>query len=434
MSLLPCFSKILERLVFNRCLDYITTHEILNEKQFGFRPKHSTYMAIAQLVDKVNTAVEKDETSIGIFLDLSKAFDTIDHKILLHKLEHYGFRGVVLDWFKNYLSKRKQFVSYNECISDQRDIACGVPQGSILGPLLFILYVNDITNTSNVLDFILFADDTTILYSDKNITNCLHLINEELKEVSNWFKANKLSVNATKTNFMILGTNYMTSVKAPNDFDIVLNDTKLERVKSTKFLGVLIDENLTWKNHIDCISKTISRNIGVMNKLKHYIPNRILHTLYCTLVLPYLNYSIIIWGDTCKSYLDKLIKLQKWAIRTVSNSHYRSHSGPLFAKNNLLNITDMYTLELGVFMYKFSIDDLPMAFRDYFTERSNIHKYQTRHSDHYNLTRNKKSFSDHCIRTSGPILWNSLPKTLKQCKTVKHFRNTLKSDLIQKYE
>ena len=165
----------------------------------------------------------------------------------------------------------------------------------------------------NVLDFILFADDTTILYSHKDINSKIELINKELDEVTNWFKANKLSVNASKTNFMIMGTPHMTSTKAREDLHVLLDNTVtvLERVKFTKFLGVLIDECLTWKNHIDCISKTISRNIGVMNKLKHYIPYRILHTLYCTLILPYLSYGILIWGNTYKSYLDKLVKLQK---------------------------------------------------------------------------------------------------------------------------
>ena len=129
VSLLPCFSKILERLVFNRCVEYIDAHEILNEKQFGFRPNHSTYMAIVQLVDKVTNAVEQNETTMGIFLDLSKAFDTIDHNILLYKLEHYGFRGIVLDWFKNYLINRKQFVSFDTSESEQQNIVCGVPQG-----------------------------------------------------------------------------------------------------------------------------------------------------------------------------------------------------------------------------------------------------------------------------------------------------------------
>ena len=140
---------------------------------------------------------------------------------------------------------------------------------------------------------------------------------------------------------MILGTPHMTSVKVRKDLNVSLNNTTLERVRFTKFLGVLIDECLTWKQHIDCVSKTISRNIGVMNKLKYSIPGRILHTLYCTLITPYLNYGILIWGSTCKSYLDKLIKLQKWAVRTITNSQYRSHTGPLFAKSNLLNVTDM---------------------------------------------------------------------------------------------
>ena len=296
------------------------------------------------------------------------------------------------------------------------------------------ILISYIKCTSNVLDFILFADDTTILYSHKDLSSKIDVVNEELEEVSNWFKANKLSVNASKINFMILGTPKMTSTKTHQDFNITLNDTLLERVKFTKFLGVLIDECLTWKNHIDCISKTISRNIGVMNKLKYAIPGRILKTLYCTLIQPYLSYGILIWGSTCKSYLDKLVKLQKWAIRTVCSSHYRSHTGHLFAKYNFLTVTDLYTLELGVFMYRFSISDLPVAFKEYFKKRSEIHNYPTRHVNDLNLTNNKKFFSDHSIRTKGPILWNSLSKTLKESKTIRYFRNQFKQKLIQTYE
>ena len=324
-------------------------------------------------------------------------------------------------------------IFFNSCESELKDIICGVPQGSILGPLLFILYVNDITNTSNVLDFILFADDTTILYSHKNIESQIELVNEELEEVSNWFKANKLSVNASKTNFMILGTPHMTSNIEKERLNVILDDTLLERVKHTKFLGLLIDECLTWKTHIDCVSKTISRNIGIMNKLKHFIPNCILHTLYCTLILPYLNYGILIWGNTCKSYLNKLIKLQKWAIRTISNSHYRSHTAPIFAKYNVLNVNDMYTLELGTFMFRYSVNDLPSSFDGYFAKRSDIHNYSTRHGNDFNLTKNKKTFSDHAVRSSGPRLWNSLDNEIKTSKSVKHFRKQYKHKLISIY-
>ena len=161
---MPCLSKLLERLVFNRSIEFIDNNNLLNEKQFGFRAKHSTYMAIMQLVDQINNAVEQNKTTLGIYLDLSKAFDTTDHNILLYKLEYYGFRGVVRDWFKNYLNNRKQYVSYNGNTSDLQTIFSGFPQGSILGPLLFIFYIDDLMNISDILDFVLFADDTNFVF------------------------------------------------------------------------------------------------------------------------------------------------------------------------------------------------------------------------------------------------------------------------------
>jgi len=359
VSVLPCFSKILERLIFNRSINYIDKYDILNKKQFGFRSNHSTYMAILDLLDTISNSVENNETTIGIFLDLSKEFDTIDHKILLTKLEYYGFRGIVLEWFHSYLSNRKQYVCLNSCKSNMRNILCGVPQGSILGPLLFLLYVNDIVNVSTILKFVLFADDTTITYSHKNIDSQYGIINEELKKVSNWFKVNKLSVNATKTNFMLLGTYQKTN--CVHDGNIILNDIKLERVKQTKFLGIQIDENLTWKNQIDNISKNISRGIGILYKLKHFVPEKILFSLYCTLILPYINYCILAWGNAAKKYMEKIFKLQKKALRIISDSEYRSHSSPLFKKYKQLNVYDIYDVELHTFMYKHFHRQLPGA-------------------------------------------------------------------------
>ena len=245
VSVLPCLSKILERLVYNRCYEFICKHNILYKKQYGFRQKHSTYMAVLDVINDLTKTIDDGMFNVGIFMDLSKAFDTIDHTILLHKLYNYGFRGVSHNWFSNYLSNRKQYVSYNGTASPKVNTSCGVPQGSILGPLLFILYMNDIQHTSKLLSFTLFADDTTILYSHKNLTSLCDTLNVELREVCNWFKANKLSLNAKKTNLMYLGTSHQTRNIDDSNNCIYLDGVKLDRVHEAKFLGLLIDENIT---------------------------------------------------------------------------------------------------------------------------------------------------------------------------------------------
>ena len=282
-----------------------------------------------------------------------------------------------------------------------------------------------------MLQFILFADDTTILFSDKDISNKADLINMELKEVTNWFKTNKLSVNASKTNFMIMGTTHQTS-KPENSIKVILDNVELSRVNKTKFLGVLIDENLTWKDHIDAISKTMSRNVGMINKLKHFVPKRILLSLYYTLVMPYLNYGILAWGNLCKTYLNKLLKLQKRAVRHICKTSFRHSSIPLLTCRDLhiLNVYNMYNLELGVFMYKYSTDDLPTIFNGYFSNRSQIYNRDTRNKANYNLRKNRTNFASKGVKTAGPGFWNSLPKEIKLSLNVKAFRKQLKDNIF----
>ena len=432
VSILPCFSKILERIIFNRCLSFIEKYEILNDCQFGFRTGYSTEMAITDLVDKVYKAVDQNETTLGIYLDLSKAFDTINHDVLLYKLEHYGFRGISLEWFKSYLSDRTQYVYYNSYKSCIKNATCGVPQGSILGPLLFILYVNDIINTSTILNFVLFADDTTILYSHKDLDSKIGMINNELQKVTDWFKANKLSINVDKTNFMIMGTPQKT-FKFKNDISVLLDGRCLSRVNKTKFLGIIIDENLSFKYHVEAISNTISRNIGILNKLKYFVPKRILKCIYCSIISPFLSYGILAWGNTHTIYLKRLLKLQKRAVRNITLSDFRDHSAPLFKDLKFLRVTDIYLLNLGIFMYKHSMGILPKIFLSYFTKRHDYHNYMTRNIDDYQLIKNNTKFSSKGVRSAGPDHWNKLNSDVKKSKTLNTFKIKLKETTIMTY-
>ena len=169
ISVFPCFSKILEKLMYNRLLKYLDQNNIFFPSQYGFRRKHSTNIATIELITKISEAIDNNEYTLGVFLDLAKAFDTVNHEILLRKLDHYGIRGIVNEWFKNYLTERKQIVKYKSEQSESLTITCGVPQGSVLGPLLFLIYMNDISRCSKKLSFILFADDTNLFYSHKNV-------------------------------------------------------------------------------------------------------------------------------------------------------------------------------------------------------------------------------------------------------------------------
>ena len=201
ISILPQFSKILEKVFLNRLIIYIEKQQILVKNQFGVRQKHSTENALVTLIENISDALDNNDFSIAIFLDLKKVFDTINHDILLDKMFFYGVRGIVFDWVKNYLSNRKQYMFYDGEDSVKQPIKCGVPQGSILGPILFILYINDLCFTSEKLKYILFADDTNLLYSNSNLNDLTKIMNTELCTIFRWFKVNKLSLNINKTNF-----------------------------------------------------------------------------------------------------------------------------------------------------------------------------------------------------------------------------------------
>ena len=221
VSILSQFSKILEKVFHNRLMSFINDKQILNNSQFGFRKNISTALAIIELVEEIITAIVEGKNTVGVFIDLKKAFDTVDHNILAKKLEHYGIRGLAKDWVCSYLENRRQYVCTNDSNSECLDVKCGVPQGSILGPALFILYVIDMCNVSKSLKYILFADDTNLFYAGKDLNEVCELVSRELNILHMWFQVNKLSLNVAKTNFMIFGNkryeeNYMVCINGMN--------------------------------------------------------------------------------------------------------------------------------------------------------------------------------------------------------------------------
>ena len=403
ISLLPIISKVLEKVVFLQVYDYFVENKLLYDSQYGFRKLHSTEYAALEFTDKIVTNLDQGKLPLAIFLDLSKAFDTIDHSILIHKLNYYGIQGTALNWFTSYLHDRKQYVQFNNCNSTPSVITTGVPQGSILGPLLFIIYMNDIAKVTDKFHFTLYADDTSLIEpictftTDlRNNTLASNAINQELKFITDWLCLNKLSLNAKKTKMVIFHHRQrnISNVK----LNLRINDTSIEQVSEFNFLGIMLDECMTWKSHIQKISGKISVVNGVLSRLKKYIPCDILKIIYNALIQPHLNYGVLLWGKNTK----RIQKLQKWAIRSVTCSKYNAHTDPLFIELKLLKIQDIYKLNILKFFFKYHNDKLPNYFYGMFDTIYISHHYYTRQGGQPVVARGRTIAANHSIRYTLP--------------------------------
>ena len=431
ISVLPCFSKILEKIMYNRLYSYLCENNILYEKQFGFQKQTSTEHAILQLTDDLHKNFNENKFTIGVFIDLSKAFDTVDHKILLEKLNYYGIHGHYHTWFTNYLKNRKQFIEYETGKqTNTLTIKCGVPQGSILGPLLFLLYINDLAQASRILKAITFADDTNLFYAHENINILFQNVNIELQNLCDWFSVNKLSLNNDKTKYTFFHKPSISDyipLKLP---PLYINNKIIKRSEHIRFLGIILDENLTWKKHINTIESKIAKNIGALYRAKFLLNQKCLKNIYFAFIHSYINYGNIAWASTNYTQLRKLHNKQKHASRIIFNQDKNTHARPLMKKLKALNIYQLNIYQTLILMYKSLNNSSPKVFQNKF--KNVKHKYPTHHSqENLVIPRLNLKSTRFSISYRGPYLWNRcLDSETKKITTLFAFKKAIKKILL----
>ena len=447
ISLLSIFDKIIEKLMHKRLYNFLNSNNILFKNQFGFRKNNSTTYALMEITEKIKETIENKKYGCGIFIDLRKAFDTVNHEILLKKLEHYGVRCTALLWFKSYLSNRKQYVFHNGESSQLKSITSGVPQGSVLGPLLFLLYINDLPNISDILQFYLFADDTNIYYEADTLEKIEFTMNKELKKLHTWLIVNRLSLNIAKTNFVIF---HPYNKPLNKKITIKIYKNAISEKDHVKYLGILIDSTLTWRTHIDNLSSKLSKNIGLLYKIRPYIDTKLMKTLYYSLIYSHLTYGIEVWGSADYIHINRILISQKKIVRLITFCDNRQEdysflpSNSLFYTLKLHKIHDIFKLNVSKFIFKCLNKSTPINFHSWYKLTSQIHNYNTRSkfANYQNLIKTRTLFvptarTTHyglkLLKVQGSKIWNELPPLLRISDHINNFIKELKIILLESY-
>ena len=424
ISVLPAVTKLIERIIFNQLYSYLTDHALLSCTQSGFRPLHSTMTALLDATNNWLLNIDDGLPNGIIFLDLKKAFDTMDHGILLEKLKLYGVNQSSLCWFSSYLSEREQRTFVDGALSDNYKIKCGIPQGSILGPLFFIIYINDLPSCDLYSTVRMYADDTslTIAHSDENILE--QRMNHDLCEINTWLIANRLSLNVVKTKYMIVASKHKIK-QLDHNFQIKVNQQLLKRERTYKYLGVEIDESLTWGHQIEKILKIVSGAIGALRRVRHLLPQETLISMYNSLVLPYFDYCSTVWETCGKGMTDKLQTLQNRAARVITSSNYEIRSVEILKKLNWENLETRRSKQLAVLMYKIINEKTPNYLTRIFTNTNSVHTHNLRNSKHnIFVPRPNTEAGRNSLHYRGAVLWNSLSNDMRNKLSLNTFKNS----------
>lgn len=349
ISILPLLSKIFEKLVLNRMIGFLEKHKIVSKYQYGFQKGRSTLDALVDVIMTLQDTLDEGDKAILLCIDLCKAFDTVCHKILIDKLSFYGFRGIINNWFQSYLSNRSQMVRVHtedseEMINDQ-----GVPQGSILGPVMFLLYINDLPEVIEYGKPTLFADDSGIIYSGTDFNHSIYHAQMDINSIEDWATRNLLTINSSKTHYVKISTSH---AKPEINDQLFICKNKIDPVPETKFLGIIIDSNCKWDKQVANIIKKIAPTIGTLAHIRHYVPKATLIHIYNSLIHSKISYAMEVWGGGYSTHLKPLQSLQNRALRHITFTNYRESVKQKYIELKIRNLSSTYNCKTATLAHK----------------------------------------------------------------------------------
>jgi exonuclease III len=426
-------AKVFEKVIARQFINYLTNHNLISEYQSAYLQGYSTQTSLHRIIDDIYEAMDEGEITAACFIDITKCFDSIDHGLLLDKLEKHGIKKN-LGWFKSYLSQRQQRVINNGHLSESREVKSGVPQGSVLGPFLFILFANDIGNFTESGEINCYADDAVIYVTAKNGKEAENKLQRCINAIEQWYSENKLKVNVLKTEVMILGTTQKISDINEDNFSVKFGETKLRIVKEFKYLGIQLDQNLKWNNHCGKMSKKAGLKLHLMRRLSQILPKETMIQTYKTYMMPILEYAATVWGYTSEENINKIQRIINLCARIITKNYdFVNCRGEELAKELGFNtFKERRDFLLAVLMYKCHQGYAPVSLTDKLILQNQLTERETRSIDDstYHIPRTRTKIAESAFQVKGPTVWNHLPLHIREAQNIAIFKRIYKKEIL----